>query len=116
MRRYHIQDPQTYHKYNKICGSIRNLAHRLALLDPQDPVRRKHEELLLEKLHAMGILAQKTKMSDVENKVTVTAFCRRRLPIIMTRLKMCENVPAVCIMFSLRVALGPDHSASARKH
>lgn len=105
MRRYHIQDPQTYHKYNKICGSIRNLGHRLALLDPQDPVRRKHEELLLEKLHVMGILAQKTKMSDVENKVTVAAFCRRRLPIIMTRLKMCENVPAVCIMFSLPVAL-----------
>lgn len=44
----------------------------------------------------MGILAQKTKMSDVENKVTVTAFCRRRLAIVMTRLKMCENVPAVC--------------------
>jgi len=31
-------------------------------------------------------------MSDVENKVTVAAFCRRRLPVVMTRLRMCETV------------------------
>jgi U3 small nucleolar ribonucleoprotein protein IMP3 len=97
MRRYHIQDPSTYTKYNKLCGSIRHLAHRLALLDPQDPVRRKHEDMLLEKLFGMGILPQKSKMSDVENKVTVAAFCRRRLAVVMTRLRMCENVPAVRI-------------------
>lgn len=52
----------------------------------------------------MGILAQKTKMSDVENKVTVTAFCRRRLAIVMTRLKMCENVPAVCCTVAVAAA------------
>lgn len=92
MRRYHIQDSQTYHKYNKICGSIRHLAHRLALLQPNDPFRHRHESLLLEKLHATGILAQKTKLSDAENKVTVAALCRRRLPVIMTRLRMSETV------------------------
>lgn len=95
MRRYHVQDASTYVKYNKVCGSIRQLAHRLALLDPLDPVRRKHEELLLDKLYAMGILPQKTKMSDVENKVTVAAFCRRRLATVLTKLKMCEHVSAV---------------------
>jgi U3 small nucleolar ribonucleoprotein protein IMP3 len=35
------------------------------------------------------------KLSDVEHKMTVSAFCRRRLPVVMTRLKMSENVQAV---------------------
>ncbi|KAH8147300.1 uncharacterized protein LAJ45_08778 [Morchella importuna] len=109
MRRYHIQDPATYAKYNKICGSIRHLAHRLALLEPSDPVRRKHEDLLLAKLHSMGILAQKTKMSDVENKVTVSAFCRRRLPVVLTRLKMCETISAaVKFIEQGHVRVGPE--------
>ncbi|KAF8539426.1 hypothetical protein BDD12DRAFT_805399 [Trichophaea hybrida] len=109
MRRYHIQDAQTYHKYNKICGSVRHLAHRLALLPPTDPFRRRHEDLLLSKLHSMGILAQKTKMSDVENKVTVASICRRRLPIIMTRLRMAETVPAaVKFIEQGHVRVGPE--------
>jgi len=109
MRRYHIQDPTTYHKYNKICGSLRQLAYKLSLLPPTDPFRRKQEEMLLEKLYAMGILAQKTKMSDVENKVTVASFCRRRLPVVMTRLKMCENVPAaVKFIEQGHVRVGPE--------
>lgn len=109
MRRYHIQDPSTYTKYNRICGSIRHLAHKLALLDPSDPVRRKHETLLLEKLHAMGILPQGAKMSDVENKVTVAAFCRRRLPVVMTRLRMCETVHnGVRFVEQGHVRVGPE--------
>ena len=109
MRRYHIQDPSTYTKYNRICGSIRHLAHKLALLDPSDPVRRKHETLLLEKLHVMGILPQGAKMSDVENKVTVAAFCRRRLPVVMTRLRMCETVhTGVRFVEQGHVRVGPE--------
>jgi U3 small nucleolar ribonucleoprotein protein IMP3 len=57
----------------------------------------------------MGILAQKTKMSDVENKVSVAAICRRRLPIVMTRLKMAENVPAaVKFIEQGHVRVGPE--------
>lgn len=50
IRRYAIQKPEDYHKYNKLCGSLRQLAHKLANLEPSDPFRRKHEDLLLEKL------------------------------------------------------------------
>jgi U3 small nucleolar ribonucleoprotein protein IMP3 len=70
----------------------------LADLDPADPFRRKHEDLVLEKLHDMGILGTggggKGKMSDVEHKVTVSAFARRRLPVVMTRLRMADTVQA----------------------
>jgi hypothetical protein len=95
MQRYHVQKREDYHKYNKIAGQIKHLAHKLKLLSPDDPFRKRHEDLLLEKLYNMGILTAKTKLSDVEHKVTVSAFCRRRLPVVMCRMKMAETVPAV---------------------
>lgn len=121
MRRYHIQDREDYHKYappysccftlnslltycyltacryNRLCGSMRGLAHRLALLPAQDPFRSRMESQLLSKLYDMGVLNLQSKLSNVENKLTVAAFCRRRLGVIMTKLKMAETVSAVRI-------------------
>ncbi|KAG5978160.1 Small subunit (SSU) processome component [Claviceps digitariae] len=98
IRRYMIQKPEDYHKYNRICGSLRQLAHRLSLLPPDNSTRRKHEELLLNKLYDMGVLSSKSKLSSVENSVTVSAFARRRLPVVMTRLRMAETVQAATKM------------------
>ena len=67
--------------------SLRQLAHRLSLLPPDNPVRRKHEELLLNKLVDMGILSSASKLSNVEHGATVSAMARRRLPVVMTRLR-----------------------------
>jgi U3 small nucleolar ribonucleoprotein protein IMP3 len=71
-RRYVIQKPSDYQHYNRLAGSLRNLAHKLTTLDPSDPVRRKHEDLVLGKLWDMGILGSggggRGKLSDVENK------------------------------------------------
>lgn len=87
-----------YTKYNKICGNLRQLASRLANLAPEDPFRRKHEDLLLEKLFDMGILGTggggRGKLSDVEHKVTVSSFARRRLPVLMQRLYMADTITA----------------------
>lgn len=85
----------TSKRYNKICGNIRQLAYKLTQLPPNDLVRLKHEELLLEKLYAMGIIATKTKVSDLENKITVSALCRRRIGVVMCRLKMSETISGV---------------------
>ncbi|KAI9647780.1 U3 small nucleolar ribonucleoprotein imp3 [Ciborinia camelliae] len=97
IRRYAIQKPGDYQKYNRLCGSLRQLAHKLTLLPPDSPVRLKQEQLLLSKLHDIGILpstASTSKLSSVESHVTVSAFCRRRLPVVMTRLRMAETVQA----------------------
>ncbi|MCJ1295509.1 Small subunit (SSU) processome component [Xylographa carneopallida] len=99
IRRYAVQKPSDYTKYNRICGSLRQLAHHLAALEPTDPFRHKHEALLLEKLYDMGILGTAgagglAKLSEVENKVTVSSMCRRRLGVVMTRLKMADTVQA----------------------
>ncbi|KAL9103300.1 MAG: hypothetical protein Q9163_001642 [Psora crenata] len=93
-RRYLIQNTSDYEKYNRICGSLRQLAHQLSNLDPQDPVRLKLEKAVLEKLYDMGVLSEGTKLSEVEHKVGVSRLARRRLGVVMTRLRMAETVQA----------------------
>jgi hypothetical protein len=51
--------------------SLRQLAHKLAALPPDGPIRHKHETLLLSKLYDIGILPTASKLSSVENSVTV---------------------------------------------
>jgi U3 small nucleolar ribonucleoprotein protein IMP3 len=116
MRRYHIQDREDYHRsvqphatflhlslhmleirYNKLCGSLRSLAHRIALLPPQDSFRSRMEGRILSKLYDMGVLNSQAKFSDIDNKLTVSAFCRRRLAVIMVTSKMAETVSAVSL-------------------
>jgi len=69
--------------------------------------------LLLGKLWDMGILGTggggRGKLSDVENKVTVSSFARRRLPVVMTRLGMSEHVSsAVKFVEQGHVRVGTD--------
>lgn len=95
-RRYHLTHPLDYSKYNALCGRLRQLAHLLSLLDPADPYRVQTETVMLEKLHQIGILKQTRQqgagLSSVEKDATVSAFCRRRLGIIMVRSGMVEHV------------------------
>lgn len=67
-------------------------------------MRRQLESEVLEKLWRMGILKQSREqgagLSRVEREVTVSAFCRRRLGVVMVRGGMVENVKAVCFPFS----------------
>ncbi|KAL8964737.1 MAG: hypothetical protein Q9183_004246, partial [Haloplaca sp. 2 TL-2023] len=108
-RRYCIQKPSDYTAYNRLCGSLKSLAHQLSNLEPTDPVRLKHEKLMLEKLWDMGLLPTGTKMSEVERKLGVSRFCRRRLGVVMTRLRMSETVQgAVKFIEQGHVRVGPE--------
>lgn len=111
MRRYHIQDREDYNKcvhhsavtsphlhdnrYNRLCGTLRSFVHRVSLLPPNDPFRPRMEHQILAKLYDVGVLNASAKLSDVENKLTVAAFCRRRLAVVMCMSKMAETVSAV---------------------
>jgi U3 small nucleolar ribonucleoprotein protein IMP3 len=57
------------------------------------------EGQLLSKLYDMGVLNTSAKLSDVDNKLTVAAFCRRRLAVFMCMSKMSETVSAVSCLF-----------------
>ncbi|KXN84210.1 U3 small nucleolar ribonucleoprotein IMP3 [Leucoagaricus sp. SymC.cos] len=109
LRRYHIQNRDDYHKYNKLCGSLRSFAHRVALLPAQDPFRATMEGQILSKLYDMGVLNSSAKLSDVDNKLTVAAFCRRRLAVFMCMSKMSETVSvATKFIEQGHVRVGPD--------
>ncbi|KAG8763881.1 hypothetical protein FRC11_010001 [Ceratobasidium sp. 423] len=109
MRRYHVQDRDDYTKYARLVGSVRQMAHRLSLLPAQDPFRHRMEDQLLNKMYDMGVLNLGTKLSDVEAKITVSSFCRRRLAVIACRSKMAETVSAaVKFIEQGHVRVGPD--------
>jgi len=64
------------------------------------------EAQLLSKLYDIGVLNSTAKLSDVENKLTVAAFCRRRLAVFMCMSKMAESVSAVRhFFFQIRALL-----------
>jgi len=57
----------------------------------QDAVRMKVTEGLIEKLFNMGLVPTKKSLLQCE-KLAVSAFCRRRLPVVLVRLKFCETL------------------------
>ncbi|TIA73996.1 hypothetical protein E3P92_01431 [Wallemia ichthyophaga] len=108
MRRYHLQGRDDYAKYNRLCGSMRQMAHRLSLLSAQDPYRHQMETQLLAKGYEMGLLNIGSKLSDVE-KISVASFCRRRLAVVCVRNKLCESVKtATQYIEQGHLRVGPD--------
>lgn len=103
LRRYHIQDRDDYTRYNKICGMVTSLVCKLKLLGPEDPFRMQITEQLLDKLYNMGLVNSKQTLQICE-KIPVSAFCRRRLPIILQELKFAEtNKEAVAFIEQGRI-------------
>mmetsp|Transcript_4763 Transcript_4763/g.8398 ORF Transcript_4763/g.8398 Transcript_4763/m.8398 type:complete len:95 (-) Transcript_4763:1159-1443(-) len=71
---------------------ITKLVSMMKTLAANDPARIEITDLVLEKLKNMGIITTKKSLSQLE-ELSTSAFCRRRLPIIMVRAKMAETVP-----------------------
>ena len=80
-----------YFRYNKMSREIRTLAEKIAAIDPKHPFRTETSGLLLEKLYVLGLISTKWDL-ELASKVTASAFCRRRIPVVMVRNKMSENI------------------------
>ena len=108
LRRYHIQKREDYVKYNKMVGDIQSLIHKLVALDPADPYRIKTTDMLLQKLHQMGLIATENSLALAKG-ITVSSFCRRRLPVMMVRMKMSQTVKeAITYIEHGHVRVGPN--------
>ncbi|KAJ8905711.1 hypothetical protein NDN08_002216 [Rhodosorus marinus] len=108
LRRYHVQNPEDYHKYNKLVGLITKLAAKLKELDKGDDVRVKRTEDLIDKLYDMGLIPTKKNLESCA-KISVSTLCRRRLPIVLVRLKYAETVrEAVTLVEQGHIRVGPD--------
>jgi U3 small nucleolar ribonucleoprotein protein IMP3 len=93
--------------YNKLCGLIKQLVAKLkASLGPEDPFRIAMTDELLDKLHRMGLI-NTTKSLQKAEEISASAFCRRRIPVVMVRMKMAQNLKvAVTLVEQGQVRVG----------
>mmetsp|Transcript_10372 Transcript_10372/g.31895 ORF Transcript_10372/g.31895 Transcript_10372/m.31895 type:complete len:183 (-) Transcript_10372:22-570(-) len=108
LRRYHVTGREDYVKYSKLVGQITSMVAKLKTKRPDDAQRAELSGQLLRKLHAMGLIDSDSSLAKAE-KVTVSAFCRRRLPVVLVRLKMAPTVKeAVRFVEAGDVRVGPN--------
>lgn len=114
LRRYHVQNRDDYVKYSKVAGLITKLAAKMKLLKQDDPVRTNTTNLLIDKLFNMGLIPTKKSLLQCE-ALPVSAFCRRRLPVVLVRMKFCETLKEAVTFVEqghIRVGVPPFASRS----
>lgn len=108
IRKYLLLQREDYTKYSKLVGSLTSLGAKLAALPQDDTARKQLSEAILQKLNVMGITNNTSSLVGLE-KLTVSAFCRRRLPVLMVRLKMSETLKeATTFIQQGHVRVGPN--------
>lgn len=112
MTRFCIQNRDDYHFYNCIVGRIRKLANALSRLKDTDETKNTLGRNLVERLYTMGVINNK-KLIDC-SKVSVSAFCKRRLSYIMIRNKMVQHTQAAITFIEQgHVRIGPKVTKKA---
>jgi U3 small nucleolar ribonucleoprotein protein IMP3 len=108
LRRYHIQNREDYNSYSRIVGMITKLSAKLKTLPADDTFRVAMTDQMLTKLSDLGAIHTEKSLRKAD-EVTVSALCRRRLPVVMVRLKMAETVRvAVTWVEQGQVRVGPN--------
>ncbi|XP_078543142.1 U3 small nucleolar ribonucleoprotein IMP3 isoform X1 [Lissotriton helveticus] len=108
MRRFHLERREDYTKYNKLSRNVRELAQKIRDLDEKDTFRVQSTARLLEKLYAMGLINTKQGLQLCEN-VSASSFCRRRLPTIVVKLRMAQNLKsAITFIEQGHIRVGPE--------
>lgn len=108
LRRYHIQRREDYVVYSKLAGMVTKLSSKLKQLPPSSAVRMGVTESLLDKLYKMGLVDTASTLAKAEG-LPASAFCRRRLPVVLVRLHMAETMKeAVQLIETGQVRVGPE--------
>lgn len=108
LRRYYVQDREDYTKYNKLCGKITKLVSEIRKLPPEDEFRKSVSEMLLKKLYHMGVIPTYKSLETI-SKLSASAFCRRRLAVVLVQLKFCPNLKdSVKLVEQGHIRIGPN--------
>ncbi|XP_063372588.1 U3 small nucleolar ribonucleoprotein protein IMP3 [Cydia amplana] len=108
MKKYYVQKREDYTKYNKLSREIREIANKIKDLDATAEFRTEASAQLLEKLYQMGLIPTRWDLALATN-VSASSFCRRRLPVVMCRNKMSENLKeATKLIEQGHVRVGPE--------
>ncbi|XP_073957879.1 U3 small nucleolar ribonucleoprotein protein IMP3-like [Choristoneura fumiferana] len=108
MKKYYIQKREDYTKYNKLSREVRELANKIKDLDANSDFRTESSAQLLEKLYQIGLIPTRWDLVLATN-VSASSFCRRRLPVVMVRNKMSENLKeATKLIEQGHIRVGPQ--------
>ncbi|UYV80795.1 IMP3 [Cordylochernes scorpioides] len=108
MRKYYIQKRSEYTVYNKMSRNIRELAKAIAEYDPKDPMREHLTRQLLDYCYKKGLI-NSTKNLELATMISASAFCRRRLPVIMVKSTMATDLhQATTLIQQGHVRVGPE--------
>ncbi|CAI9581756.1 unnamed protein product [Staurois parvus] len=108
LRKYHLDRREDYTAYNKLSRHVRELGRKIKDLDEKDPFRAQCTSKLLEKLYAMGLIPTKQGL-HLCDMVSASSFCRRRLPSIVVKLRMAQNLKsAITFIEQGHVRVGPE--------
>lgn len=107
LRTYRIQNRDDYTSYNRLVGMVTKLSAKLQTLPHDDAFRIAMTDQLLTKLHNLGVIRTASSLLQAQ-ELSVSAFCRRRLPVIMVRLKMAQHlIAATTFVETGQVRVGP---------
>ncbi|KAM6324046.1 U3 small nucleolar ribonucleoprotein IMP3-like [Aegotheles albertisi] len=109
LRRYRLERREDYVRYRALAQAVRTLARRLRDLGPGSAAfRARCAAALLGKLHGLGLLGSRRSLAACES-LSAAAFCRRRLPCVLVRLRMAQSLRhAVTFVEQGHVRLGPE--------
>jgi len=108
MKRYMVQKREDYTLYNKLSREIREMVRRIKDLDAKSQHRADLSAQFLEKCYQIGLIPTKWNL-ELCDGINASSFCRRRLPVVMVRSKMAENLKtATQLVEQGHVRVGPD--------
>lgn len=108
LRKYQLTRRDEYVKYMRLCGEITGLVAKLRKLDAHDQVRIRVTEALLAKLYAMGLVSSQRSLAACA-RIGVSAFCRRRLAVMLVRMHMAPSLTAATRFVAHgHVRVGPE--------
>lgn len=109
LRRYRLGRREDWARYKALARAVRGLARRLRDLGPSsDAFRARCASALLDKLYGLGVLSSRRSLALCE-KVSAASFCRRRLPCVLLKLRMAQDLRhAVTFVEQGHVRVGPE--------
>jgi U3 small nucleolar ribonucleoprotein protein IMP3 len=108
LRRYRVTNREDYTHYARIVGHITKLAFVLKKLPQDDDTRIELTKALLRKLYLAGLIDAEKSLMKAES-LTVSAICRRRLPVVMMRMNLAENLKeATTFVEQGQIRVGPN--------
>ncbi|CAE7555694.1 IMP3 [Symbiodinium sp. CCMP2456] len=116
LQKYQIENREDFTKYHKLAGLVTKVVAKLRKMKASDEDRIKMTEILLDKLYSLALIQNKQSLEDCVDLHT-SRFCRRRLPVVLVKMRLCENLPqAITYIKQGEVRIGPDLATNPALH